>query len=231
MHGDLLGRVGRLEEAYDFIREMKIAPDHIIFGALLSACKMHGNTEIGESGAKILVDCGRADSRTCILLSNVYALSGRWKEAAKVRAKMEESGMLKEPGCSSIEVNNEIHEFLLRDIRHPQREVIYKKLKELNRVLKLEGYLPSTEMVLHDMEDEQKEWALAIHSERLALSYGLISTTPHTTLRIVKNLRVCNDCHSMIKLVSKITRRKIVVRDRNRFHHFENGACSCGDYW
>jgi len=228
---DLLGRVGRLEEAYNFIREMKIAPDHIIFGALLSACKIHGNTEIGESIAKILVDCGRADSGTYILLSNVYALSGRWKEAAQVRAKMEEGGMLKEPGCSSIEVNNEIHEFLLGDIRHPQREVIYKKLKELNRVLKLEGYLPSTEMVLHDMEDEQKEWALAIHSERLALCYGLISTAPYTTLRIVKNLRVCNDCHSMIKLVSKITRRRIVVRDRNRFHHFENGGCSCGDYW
>jgi len=210
---------------------MKIAPDHIIFGALLSACKIHGNTEIGESIAKILVDCGRADSGTYILLSNVYALSGRWKEAAQVRAKMEEGGMLKEPGCSSIEVNNEIHEFLLGDIRHPQREVIYKKLKELNRVLKLEGYLPSTEMVLHDMEDEQKEWALAIHSERLALCYGLISTAPYTTLRIVKNLRVCNDCHSMIKLVSKITRRRIVVRDRNRFHHFENGGCSCGDYW
>ncbi|KAE8038129.1 hypothetical protein FH972_010671 [Carpinus fangiana] len=212
---------GKSIEAIEMFRGMMkqgIRPNNITFIGVLNACS-HG------------VDCGHADSSTYILLSNVYALSGRWKEAAKVRAKMEESGMLKEPGCSSIEVNNEIHEFLLGDIRHPQREVIYKKLKDLNRVLKLEGYLPSTEMVLHDMEDEQKEWALAIHSERLALSYGLISTTPHTTLRIVKNLRVCNDCHSMIKLLSKITRRKIVVRDRNRFHHFENGACSCGDYW
>lgn len=228
---DLLGRSGQLEEAYSFITKMKMAPDHIMLGALLSACKIHGNLELGERVAEILVNCGDADSGTYVLLSNVYSSSGRWKEAAQVRAEMKESGTPKEPGCSLIEVNNEIHEFLLGDLRHPKKEEIYKKLEELNDELKSEGYLPATEVVLHDIEDRQKEWALSIHSERLAICYGLISTKPCTTLRIVKNLRVCNDCHSMIKLIAKITKRKIVVRDRNRFHHFENGACSCADYW
>ncbi|CAL8177762.1 unnamed protein product [Prunus armeniaca] len=228
---DLLGRSGQLEEAYSFITKMKMAPDHIMLGALLSACKIHGNLELGERVAKILVNCGDADSGTYVLLSNVYSSSGRWKEAAQVRAEMKESGTPKEPGCSLIEVNNEIHEFLLGDLRHPKKEEIYKKLKELKDELKSEGYLPATEVVLHDIEDRQKERALSIHSERLAICYGLISTKPCTTLRIVKNLRVCNDCHSMIKLIAKITKRKIVVRDRNRFHHFENGACSCADYW
>ncbi|GMN50185.1 hypothetical protein TIFTF001_019345 [Ficus carica] len=229
---DLLGRVGRLEEAFSFIKRMKTAPDHIMLGALLSACKIHGNLELGEQIARSLLDCGKADSGTYVLLSNVYASSGRWKEAAKVRAEMKEGGIQKEPGCSLIEVNNEIHEFLLGDIRHPHKEEIYKKLKELEKRLKLkEGYSPKTEVALHDVEDRQKEWALSIHSERLAICYGLISTKPYTTLRVVKNLRVCNDCHSMIKLIAKISKRKIVVRDRNRFHHFENGVCSCGDYW
>ncbi|KAK2650950.1 hypothetical protein Ddye_018439 [Dipteronia dyeriana] len=231
---DLLGRVGRPEEAYNFITSMKIAPDHIMLGALLSACKIHGNLELGEKIAKTLLDCGKADSGTYTLLSNVYALSGKWEEAAQMRAKMKEAGIRKEPGCSSIEVNNEIHEFMLGDIRHPQREEIYRKLQELNKILKSsqQGYYsPATETVLHDIEDKDKEWALAIHSERLAICYGLISTKPSTTIRVVKNLRVCNDCHSMIKLIAKLTNRKIVVRDRNRFHHFENGTCSCGDYW
>ncbi|XP_010268183.1 PREDICTED: putative pentatricopeptide repeat-containing protein At5g59200, chloroplastic [Nelumbo nucifera] len=228
---DLLGRVGHLEEAYDFIGRMRVAPDHIIWGALLSACKIHGNLKLGELAAKILVEGGAADSGTYVLLSNVYASSGKWEEAARVRAKMKESGIQKEPGCSSIEVNNEIHEFLLGDLKHPQREAVYKKLEELNIILKSEGYSPATEEVLQDIGDGEKEWALAIHSERLAICYGLISTKPRTTLRIVKNLRVCNDCHSMIKLIAKITQRKIVVRDRNRFHHFEDGSCSCGDYW
>ncbi|OIT25875.1 PREDICTED: putative pentatricopeptide repeat-containing protein At5g59200, chloroplastic [Nicotiana attenuata] len=228
---DLLGRVGRLQEAYDFIQRANIAPDNIIWGSLLSACRIHKKFELGERVAKILLQYGAADSGTYILLSNVYASLGKFKEAAQVRAKLREEGVQKEPGCSSIEVKNEIHEFLLGDIRHPEREAIYDKLKELNDMLKSEDYAPETDVISQDIEEHEKKWALSIHSERLAICYGLISTKPCTTIRVVKNLRVCNDCHSVIKLISKITQRRIVVRDRNRFHHFENGVCSCGDYW
>ncbi|XP_009781807.1 putative pentatricopeptide repeat-containing protein At5g59200, chloroplastic [Nicotiana sylvestris] len=228
---DLLGRVGRLQEAYDFIQRANIAPDNIIWGSLLSACRIHKNFELGERVAKILLQYGAADSGTYILLSNVYASLGKFKEAAQVRAKLREEGVQKEPGCSSIEVKNEIHEFLLGDIRHPEREAIYDKLKELDDMLKSEDYAPETDVISQDIEEHEKKWALSIHSERLAICYGLISTKPCTTIRVVKNLRVCNDCHSVIKLISKITQRRIVVRDRNRFHHFENGVCSCGDYW
>ncbi|KAM3381276.1 putative pentatricopeptide repeat-containing protein, chloroplastic [Capsicum galapagoense] len=228
---DLLGRVGRLQEAYDFIQKGNIAPDNIIWGSLLSACRIHKNFELGERIAKILREYGAADSGTYVLLSNVYASLGKFKEAAEVRAKLREEGVQKEPGCSSIEVNNEIHDFFLGDIRHPEREAIYSKLNELNDMLKSEDYAPATDAISQDIEEHEKKWALSIHSERLAICYGLISTKPYTTIRVVKNLRVCNDCHSVAKLISKITQRRIVVRDRNRFHHFENGVCSCGDYW
>ncbi|KAI4356273.1 hypothetical protein L6164_000306 [Bauhinia variegata] len=228
---DMLSRMGKVEEAYNFIERMEIYPDNAMLCALLSACKIHGNTLIGEKVAKLLSNCSSLDSGSYIMLSNFFASSGRWDFAAKVREKMEEEGIVKEPGCSSIEVNNEIHEFLAGDLRHPQRERIYKKLKELSYLAKLEGYSPAIEESLYDLDDEQKEWALAVHSERLAISYGLISTEPCTTLRVVKNLRICIDCHSLIKLIAKITNRRIVVRDRNRFHHFENGVCSCKDYW
>ncbi|KAF6157438.1 hypothetical protein GIB67_004376 [Kingdonia uniflora] len=228
---DLLGRVGFLEEAYNLIKGMRVAPDRIIWGSLLGACKLHGNLKLGEKVAKLLVDNGEADSGTYVLLSSIYASSGKWKEAAEMREKMIRRGIEKEPGCSSIEVRNGIHEFLLGDLRHPEREKIYKKLEDLNQLLRLEGYSPATNEVLHDIEDNVKEWALAIHSERLAICYGLISTEPGTPIKVVKNLRICNNCHTMIKLVAKLTKRKIVVRDRNRFHHFEDGLCSCGDYW
>ncbi|XWS31175.1 hypothetical protein CRYUN_Cryun23aG0054800 [Craigia yunnanensis] len=222
---------GHLKEAYSFIRSMKKSPVHVMLGALLSACKIHGNLELGEQVARILMNHELVDSGTYVLLSNVYASSGKWKEAAQIRAKMKEVGIQKEPGCSSTEVNNEIHEFLLGDLRHPQKEKIYKKLEELNQIVREAVYTPATEVVLHDIEDWEKEQALAIHSERLAICYGLTSTKPCTTIRVVKNLRVCDDCHSMIKLIAKITKRKIMVRDHKRFHHFENGNCSCGDYW
>ncbi|KAK7315309.1 hypothetical protein VNO77_33849 [Canavalia gladiata] len=228
---DILGRVGRLQEAFNFIGRMGVHADDKMLCALLSACKIHRNIEIGEKVAKLLSEYSRIDSGSYIMLSNFYASLGRWKSAAEVREKMEKGGVLKEPGCTSIEVNNAIHEFLSGDLRHPERKRIYGKLEELNYLTKLEGYSPATEVSLHDIDDNQKELALAAHSERLAICYGLISTEAYTTLRVVKNLRICDDCHAMIKLITKITRRKIVVRDRNRFHHFENGDCSCKDYW
>ncbi|KAL4195441.1 hypothetical protein AMTRI_Chr05g64640 [Amborella trichopoda] len=71
---------------------------------------------------------------------------------------------------------------------------------------------------------------LAYHSEKLALAYGLISIH-HGPIRIAKNLRICGDCHSVMKLASGIHSREIIVRDKYRFHHFRVGACSCGDFW
>ncbi|CAD6214729.1 unnamed protein product [Miscanthus lutarioriparius] len=68
-------------------------------------------------------------------------------------------------------------------------------------------------------------------SERLAIAFGLVSTPPGTPLRVMKNLRICGDCHNAVKLIAKVTGREIVVRDNKRFHHFKDGACSCGDYW
>ncbi|KAE9592473.1 hypothetical protein Lal_00028570 [Lupinus albus] len=228
---DILGRVGRLEQAYNFIGRMRVQADDKMLCALLSACKTHRNTEIGEKVANLLSSCSTMDSGSYIMLSNFYASIGRWNYAAQVRETMGKEGISKEPGCSSIEVNSVLHEFFAGDVRHPEREGIYKKLKELNYLTKLEGYSPAREAALHDIDDEQKDRALAVHGERLAISYGLISTEPYTALRVVKNLRICDDCHAMIKLIAKITSRKIVVRDRNRFHHFENGVCSCKDYW
>lgn len=228
---DLLGRAGQIEEAYDFIQKMRIPPDHLIWGSLLSACKVHRCYELGKRVADILFNHGFADIGSYVLISNFYSSWGKWQEALLARAKLKEGGLEKEPGCSFIEVNNEIHEFLLGDIRHPEKKAIYRNLEGLEQKLRVEGYSPQADVVLQDISDQDKEQALAIHSERLALSYGLISTAPHTSLRIFKNLRICDDCHGMIKLVSKVTLRRIIVRDRNRFHHFENGGCSCGDYW
>jgi hypothetical protein len=84
---------------------------------------------------------------------------------------------------------------------------------------------------LLDVEDGEKERHLWVHSERLALAYGLIRTPHACSIRIIKNLRICIDCHTVIKLISKVVQREIVIRDINRFHHFHHGVCSCGDYW
>lgn len=228
---DLLGRAGLVDEAYELVQSMKIPPDPVIWGSLLAACRLHRNMALGEKIANFLVRNGLANSGTYILLSNIYAAVGNWEAVAQVRALMKENKVQKEPGCTSIEVANKVYEFVVGDMSHPKSEEIYTMLEELNGLLRAHGYVPQTELVLHDLEEAEKERALGVHSEKLAIAFGLISTQPGTTIKIAKNLRVCVDCHTATKLIAKITGRKIVVRDRNRFHHFVDGSCSCGDYW
>ncbi|KFK36140.1 hypothetical protein AALP_AA4G082500 [Arabis alpina] len=105
------------------------------------------------------------------------------------------------------------------------------KLKSLGKEVREAGYVAETKYVLHDIDEEAKERALMHHSERLAIAFGLINTPPGTTITVMKNLRICGDCHNFIKILSSIEDREIIVRDNKRFHHFRNGSCSCGDYW
>lgn len=228
---DLLGRAGLLEEAEQLILNMPIEPDDVIWKTLLGACKMHGNIEKGERIANILMDLFPHDSGSYVALSNMFASLGNWEGVAEVRLKMKEMDIRKDPGCSWLELDGEIHEFLVEDDSHPRAKEIHSMLEEISDQLKLVGYMPNTTQVLLNVDEEDKENALHYHSEKIAIAFGLISTSPQASLRIVKNLRVCEDCHSAIKLISKMYNRKIIVRDRKRFHHFENGSCSCMDYW
>eukprot|EP00253_Pinus_taeda_P021230 PITA_21230 len=97
--------------------------------------------------------------------------------------------------------------------------------------MKKAGYVADRSFVLHDVEDDDKEFIIGTHSEKLAIAFGLLRTDPVAKIQITKNLRVCGDCHSAIKYVSKIVSREIIVRDPNHFDHFRDGLCSCGDYW
>lgn len=165
------------------------------------------------------------------LLANTYASFGKWDDVAKVRKLMKDRGVKKDPGCSWIEIKNKVHVFGVEDGRHPQTQEIYAMLEKLSREIREEGYVPNMKFVLHDIKEERKEQILCHHSEKLAIAFGLINTPHGTTLRIIKNLRACGDCHTATKFISKVVGREIIVRDANRFHHFKGGSCSCGDYW
>eukprot|EP01018_Ginkgo_biloba_P002905 Gb_17321 [translate_table: standard] len=228
---DLLGRAGHLDKAHDLINKMPFEPDAAVWGALLGASRVHVNVEIGKIAAEQLFKLEPSEAGTYVVLSNIYAVSGRWEDVDQVRKMMNERRVKKEPGCSWIEINNKVHSFFVGDQTHPQTGQIYAKLESLTGQMKAAGYVPDTNYVLNNVEEEHKEHILCSHSERLAIAYGLISTPPGTPIRIVKNLRVCGDCHSATKVISKIVGREILLRDSNRFHLFKDGFCSCGDYW
>ena len=229
---DLLGRANLLREALELIETMPFAPNVVIWGSLMAACRIHGETELGEFAAKRLLELEPDHDGAHVVLSNIYAKERRWDDVGVVRKLMKHRGISKERGHSRIELNNEVHEFLMADRYHKQADQIYEKLDEVVNELKLVGYAPKTSSVLVDLEEEEKKEVVLLHSEKLALCYGLMSSTEGSCIRIVKNLRICEDCHTFMKLVSKVYEREIVVRDRTRFHHYnKNGVCSCKDYW
>ncbi|KAM7261343.1 hypothetical protein ACFE04_008710 [Oxalis oulophora] len=229
---DMLGRAGRLTEALEFIEEkMTIAPDFVTWGALFRACWAHKNVKMAELAAEMLSRLEPGHSGSYVFLSNVYAAVGKWEDVERVRKLMQVRGVGKNPGWSYVEIDGQVHFFFASDQTHEYAKEIYLKLEELKTRARKYGYIPETELVLHNIEEEEKEDALGSHSEKLALAFALIKTSPGTIIRIIKNLRVCEDCHHLMKYASKISQREIVLRDEKRFHHFKDGACSCGDYW
>ncbi|XP_042499282.1 putative pentatricopeptide repeat-containing protein At3g15930 [Macadamia integrifolia] len=228
---DLLGRSGQLREALEFITKMPIRPNFVVWGALLGACRVHKDADLAEMAAKRLLELEPENGAVYVLLSNIYAACKKWDDVRKVRETMMDRGIKKIPGCSLIEMNGGVHEFVAGDQSHPESIKIYSKLDEITQELKLSGYVPNTTEVFLDIGEEEKETALHWHSEKLAIAFGLISSGPGVTIRIVKNLRMCVDCHHVAKLISRLYNREVIVRDRTRFHHFTHGSCSCKDFW
>lgn len=228
---DLLGRSGRLDQAETFIAQMPVPPNDLIWRSLLAASKLHGNLDLGRKAAERLLELDPSDDSAYVLYSNVCATTGRWEDVENVRKQMGSNNIKKQPACSWVKLKNRVSSFGIGDRTHPETKEIYTKLGELKKMIKEAGYVPDTSYALQDTDEEQKEHNLWNHSERLALAFGLINTPQGTTIRIFKNLRVCCDCHSVYKFVSEITRRKIILRDPYRFHHFSRGKCSCCDYW
>ncbi|KMS98200.1 hypothetical protein BVRB_4g094640 [Beta vulgaris subsp. vulgaris] len=227
---DLLGRAGLLDEAWDFIQNMPIEPGVSIYGAMLGACKIHKNLELGEKAANRLFDLDPDDGGYHVLLANIYSAASMWDKVAEVRSMMDKKGLRKTPGCSLVELRNEFHTFHSGSTMHPQSREIYAYLDKLLKSIKSIGYVPDTNSI-HDVEDDVQERLLSSHSEKLAIAFGLINTSHGVPIHIRKNLRVCGDCHNATKYISLVTGREIIVRDMHRFHHFKDGICSCGDYW
>ncbi|XP_022967033.1 pentatricopeptide repeat-containing protein At1g11290, chloroplastic isoform X2 [Cucurbita maxima] len=207
---DLLGRAGRIKEAWDFIGNMPVSPGITVYGAMLGACKIHKNVEFGEKSANKLFEMNPDEGGYHVLLANIYASASKWGKVAEVRRTMEKKGLKKTPGCSFVELRNEVHSFYSGSTTHPQSKRIYAFLEVLGDEIKAAGYVPDTNSI-HDVEDDVQEQLLNSHSEKLAIAFSLLNTSPNTTIHVRKNLRVCGDMH--------------------RFHHFKNGTCSCGDYW
>ncbi|KAI6696719.1 hypothetical protein NL676_016838 [Syzygium grande] len=228
---DMLGRAGQLQEAFEHIQQMPFEPTPAIWGSLLGACRVHSNVDIGELVGRKLLELEPENAGNYVILSNLYATAGRWEDVRNVRHLMKEKAVTKEPGRSWVELDQVLHTFHASDRLHPRRGEVFGKVKDLSLKIKAIGYVPDLSCAFYDVDDEQKEKILLGHSEKLALAFGLMASAEGVPVRVIKNLRICVDCHNFAKFVSKLYAREISLRDKNRFHHIVNGICTCGDYW
>ncbi|KAK4776700.1 hypothetical protein SAY86_005388 [Trapa natans] len=219
---DMLGRVGHLDEALEFIEKMPFQPGVEVWETLMNLCRIHGESELGERCAELVgeLDPSRLNeqSRSGLVPVNTSEMA---KEEEKKKAAKK----------NLLEARSTVHEYRAGDTSHPETDRIYAQLRGLRSLMKEAGYVAETRFVLHDIDQESKEDALLAHSERLAVSYGLLSSPARSPIRVIKNLRVCGDCHNALKILSKIVGREFIMRDAKRFHHFKDGVCSCRDYW
>ncbi|KAI8015955.1 Pentatricopeptide repeat-containing protein [Camellia lanceoleosa] len=227
---DLLGRAGKLKEVEEFINSMPFEPNAFGWCSYLGACKLHGDKERGKLAAEQLMRLEPENSGAHVLLSNIYAKEQQWDDVRSVRKMMRDGNVKKSPGYSWVDIGNKTHVFGVEDWSHPKKKEIYEKLDSLLDQIKKAGYVAFTDSIPLDMDNNMKEKVLHRHSERIAIAFALISMPVGKLIIVKKNLRVCVDCHSAIKFISKVVGRKIIVRDNSRFHHFEDGLCSCGDY-
>uniref|UniRef100_F6GZG4 DYW domain-containing protein n=1 Tax=Vitis vinifera TaxID=29760 RepID=F6GZG4_VITVI len=215
------------------MREMGLDMDGFTLSAVITACCDDVGL-IGQLHSVAVLQLEPSNAAPYVVLSNMYASAGRWEEVATVRKFMRDRGVKKKPGCSWIEVKKRIHVFVAEDSSHPMIKEIYEFLEEMSGKMKRAGYVPDVRWAL--VKDDgtrggEKEIRLGHHSEKLAVAFGLISTKDGEPILVVKNLRICGDCHNAIKFISAIAGREITVRDAHRFHCFKEGQCSCGDYW
>nr|AEB39773.1 pentatricopeptide repeat protein 43 [Funaria hygrometrica] len=222
-----LGRAGLLKEAEEFIEEISAESAALMWESLLVACRIHLNVELAETAVEHLLDAkAQASPAVCEQLMSIYAAAGRWEDVSVLKTTMQEAGLVALKSCT-IEVNSEFHNFIANHLS-PQIGV-QCKIEELVRKMTDRGFSLDPQYASND--SREKECLFFQCPELLAVAYGLEHTASGVSIRCVTDSRVTDPSHEMLKFISRAYDRGILVRDPNCFHIFEDGICSCGDYW
>jgi hypothetical protein len=225
---DIMGEAGLLEESLSLIQKMPLEPDACIWSTVLKACKLHSNLDIGKKAAEALFKLEPNNTSNYMMLSNIYANTGLWDSTETVRDAMTDQGLHVKRQYSWLYHGTTVHYFEAGDLSHPAMDCILSTWKDLTITMEQSGYPPRDNKPYCNVEADPMS---CHHTERMAVCYGLISTCGNEPIRISKNFRMCMECHSSIKFISRDQNRQIIVSDGCTYHHFKDGTCSCGDMW
>ncbi|CAK9181402.1 unnamed protein product [Ilex paraguariensis] len=227
---DMLARIGRLDEAFDYIKKLKLEPNAFIWSSFIAGCRSHGNSELGLYAAEQLLSLNPKDYETYILLLNMYHSAGRWQDFSRVRKTMTEKKLKKLKDWSWISIRDKVYSFKRDERLHQQCKGVDKLLGDLLEKARTLGYEPQGSSEITDEENVEITLSTIHHSEKLALAFGLLNTPNAGPIRIIKSISTCRDCHNFMKFISVCIEREIIIRDSKCLHRFVNGQCSCRDF-
>ncbi|KAG7545363.1 Pentatricopeptide repeat [Arabidopsis suecica] len=211
----MLAEPGYLDEALRFVESME--PNVDLWETLMNLSRVHGDFILGDRCQDMVeqLDASRLNKESRAGLVPV-------KSSDLVKEKLQR--MAKGPKYGS-------RHMAAGDISRPENREFYMALKSLKEHMIEIGYVPESKLALHDVDKESKDENLFNHNERFAFITTFLDTPARSTIRVVKNIRVCVDCHNALKLMSKIVGRELISRDAKRYHHMKDGVCSCREYW
>ncbi|OEL30451.1 Pentatricopeptide repeat-containing protein [Dichanthelium oligosanthes] len=220
---DLLGRSGRLQEAYELIDEMPLIPNLAVWEALLTAATIHGNVGLANLAARELLSIEPSDPRIQRLVYNLQDLAGNSVDVPHMMVSNKGRDLEDVDSCS-VEIKNKVYLFSSGD-----SFVLEHTVAELKLIMTQIGI--SMLNIGNGTPDGEEEKEPRIHCEKLAIAFAISNSPPFRSIRIIKTVRICRHCHTFAKLVSEKYERQILIRDSNCLHKFKGGKCSCEDYW
>ncbi|WZZ24118.1 pentatricopeptide repeat-containing protein At4g32450, mitochondrial-like [Brassica napus] len=207
----MLAEPGYLDDALRFVE--LVEPDAVdLWETLMNLARVHGDLDLGDK---------------CQDMVEKLDASRLSKESKAGFVPVESSDTAKEKLQRMATRDN----FRAGDISLPENREYYMALKSLKEHMVELGYVPESRLALHDVDQESRDENLFNHNERFAFVSSFLNTPARSEVLVRKNLRVCIDCHNALKLMSKIVGRRLISRDVKRYHHMEDGVCSCRDYW
>ncbi|KAI8013838.1 Pentatricopeptide repeat-containing protein [Camellia lanceoleosa] len=227
---DIFVRLGCLDEAFEIIKKMDFEPNEFIWYTMIAGSRSHKNLELGFYAAELLLKLNPKNSETYVLLLNTYISAGRWQDVSRVRKLMKDEKIGKLKDWSWISIKDKVYSFKPDFQFRPQCEEADQLLADLIEKAKNHGYEPQGDLGVTDEQDEETTFSTIHHSEKLAVTFGLLNTSNAVPIHVIKSTSMCQDCHSFIKFVSILTAGEIIVRDSKRLHKFVSGCCSCGDF-
>jgi pentatricopeptide repeat protein len=229
---DLLARAGYLYEA-ERLLEMIPTPFEGTWADLLSGCKTYVEEDLGMRCLQQLIQCCPGDATWYAVMGDLYSSCGRASHGCRLEEIRKHMGARKKAASATIEIDERIYEFAVGDHEDEQHGELMEALREIGSTVKQRGgYFPDLESHIrphHHHAEEMRDVGLCGHAEKLAIAFGLLNSGAGETLRVSKNLRMCNDCHSTSKAISRLEKREIILRDECCVHRFKDGVCSCGD--